>query len=59
MTEDVQTLTTVATPAFLAELSPFVIFPIEIVSTLYFDTVRDYFMKLGINIKHDQTTCRD
>ena len=34
MTEEVQTLTTVATPAFLAELSPFVIFPIEIVSTL-------------------------
>ena len=24
-----------------------------------FDTVRDNFMKLGTNIKHDQTTCRD
>ena len=24
-----------------------------------FDTVRDYFTKLGTNIKHDQTTCRD
>ena len=24
-----------------------------------FDTVGDNFMKLGINIKHDQTTCRD
>ena len=22
-----------------------------------FDTVRDNFMKLGTNIKHDQTTC--
>ena len=25
----------------------------------YFDTVRDNFTKLGTNIKHDQTTCRD
>ena len=24
-----------------------------------FDTVRDNFTKLGRNIKHDQTTCRD
>ena len=24
-----------------------------------FDTVRDNFTKLGTNIKHDQTTCRD
>ena len=24
-----------------------------------FRTVRDNFMKLGTNIKHDQTTCRD
>ena len=24
-----------------------------------FDTVRDYFTKLGTNVKYDQTTCRD
>ena len=24
-----------------------------------FDTVQDNFMKLGTNIKHDQSTCRD
>ena len=24
-----------------------------------FDTVRDNFTKLGTNVKHDQTTCRD
>ena len=24
-----------------------------------FDTVRDNFTKLGTNINHDQTTCRD
>ena len=24
-----------------------------------FDTVQDNFMKLGTNVKHDQTTCRD
>ena len=53
MTDDVQRLTTVAPPAFLAEFFPFVIFTIEIVSTLNFDTVRDNFTKLGTNIKHD------
>ena len=25
----------------------------------HFDTVRDNFTKLGTNVKHDQTTCRD
>ena len=50
---------TVAPPAFLAELFPFVIFPIEIVPLYSFDTFRDYFMKLCTNIKHDQTTSRD
>ena len=24
-----------------------------------FDTIRDNFTKLGTNVKHDQTTCRD
>ena len=24
-----------------------------------FDTVQDNFTKLGTNVKHDQTTCRD
>ena len=34
MIDDMQRLTTVAPPASFAELFPFVIFPIEIVSTL-------------------------
>ena len=40
-----------------AELFPFVIFSIEIMSTYNFD-IPDNFAKLGTNIKHDRTNQR-
>ena len=54
MTDDVQRSTTGAPSAFLADVFPFEIFPIELCPLYNFDTVQDYFMKLGRNMKHDR-----
>ena len=43
-----------------AELFPFEIFSIEIMSTLFYSfDIPDNFAKLGTNIKHDRMTCKD
>ena len=44
-------------PNFLVSVRPSAI---DLSCPLYnFDTVQDNFTKLGTNVKHDQTTCRD